>query len=80
MRNELVPGRIVKYIQPLNEVSFNGSKHHPAMITRVWSDNCVNLVVFPDANAPFTATSVNRNWEPEKLNELNPEFQFPPEW
>lgn len=50
-------GRIVLF---RSEAS-NGSTEHPAIITPVWSDTCVNLTVFPDYGAPILKTSVNQN-------------------
>jgi hypothetical protein len=50
-------GRIVLY----RSFSSNGVQEHPAMINRVWSDICVNLVVFPDCQAPVTKPSVTQN-------------------
>lgn len=41
-------GDIVVYVQHPGDVPFNGSFEHPAIVTHVWRDNCVNLTVFPD--------------------------------
>jgi hypothetical protein len=50
----------------------------PALVTRVWSPDCVNLTVFPDNGVPQCRTSINKakvfgraepfswNW-PEKI-------------
>ena len=61
-------GRIVIYRESDYEVSAegggtnpdgtNGTREHAAVITRVWSDACVNLAVFLDANGTRTKTSV----------------------
>ena len=36
----------------------NGSDEHPAIITRVWNEDAVNLTAFPDFEAPKLLTSV----------------------
>jgi len=46
-------GRIVHF--------YTDDRHEPAIITRVWSDTCVNLKVLPDCAAPFDQTSVCLN-------------------
>lgn len=51
------PGRIV-LITGAAAVS-NGATEAPAMITRVWNDTMVNLIVFPDAAQPVVLTSVS---------------------
>lgn len=54
-------GRIVTYYQGDGEAGpsggVNGTREHPAVITRVWSDSCVNLIVLFDASAPDPRTS-----------------------
>lgn len=54
-------GRTVIYVQGTNEESANGTREHPAVITRVWNDKGVNLLVFFDAHAPEPRTSVLRD-------------------
>jgi len=51
-------GRIVQYSQPAGEARHNDERTHPAIITHVWSDTCVNLTVFFDNAAPEPRTSV----------------------
>jgi hypothetical protein len=54
-------GRIVIYHQPKSEEPVNGSRDHPAIITRVWSETGVNLQVFFDAGVAQPRTSVCRD-------------------
>ncbi len=53
-------GRVVHYTQPDDQEPRNATRVHPAMITRVWNDTCVNLVVFFDAGSPQALTSVTK--------------------
>lgn len=61
-------GRIVHYYEGDHEApqgfgspehwpGTNGHRVHPAIITAVWSDSCVNLTVFLDAKVPEVRTS-----------------------
>lgn len=58
-------GRIVIH----RGISSNGATEHPAMITRVWSDTCVNLTVFPDFGAPVLRTSQTLLTDPAQPQE-----------
>ena len=66
-------GRIVLFRQQLS----NDAVEHPAIITRVWSDTCINLTVFPDYGSPDYKTSVVQN---ESMVEGNQEraWRWPP--
>ena len=66
-------GRIVLF----RSLDSNGTKEHPALITRVWSDTCVNLTVFPDYGEPVYKTSVNQNESLEGSNQ-NLAWRWPP--
>lgn len=41
-------GRIVHYVLASTDSPRNAGEHRPAIITRVWSDECVQLQVFTD--------------------------------
>jgi len=66
-------GRIVLF----RSEQSNGISEHPAVINRVWSDECVNLTVFPDCGAPISKTSVVQN---ENMTDGNQAFawRWPP--
>lgn len=61
-------GRIVHYYEgdieaPAGQIGSpwpgtNCTRVHPAMITRVWSDTCVNLLVFFDGTGVSVRTSM----------------------
>ena len=66
-------GRIVLF----RSLDSNSAKEHPALVTRVWSDTCVNLTVFPDNLEPVCKTSVTQN---ESLEGPNQDYawRWPP--
>ena len=53
-------GRIVHFHTTNKDRQSNGVGvgPYPAIITRVWSDSCVNVKVLPDCAPPFDSTSV----------------------
>jgi hypothetical protein len=55
----------------------NGATEHPALINRVWSDTCVNLVVFPDCGVPMNKTSVVLNEDTTEGNQTYA-WRWPP--
>lgn len=53
-----------------NDHTHNGTREHPAIVTRVWGDGArptVNMKVLPDCGEPFDATSVV-HWKNGYLN------------
>ncbi len=50
-------GRTVIYRTQHRAGQHNGTKDHPAIITRVWSDTCVNCKVLPDCGPVYDVTS-----------------------
>lgn len=66
-------GRIVLFRSELS----NGATEHPAIISRVWSDTCVNLTVFPDCGVPVCKTSVVQNEDMQEGNQTYA-WRWPP--
>jgi hypothetical protein len=66
------PGRIVL----VSDAEHNGVTEHPAIITRVWSDTCINVTVFPDCWAPFCKTSVEKS--EDESREQKDTWRWPP--
>lgn len=54
----ITQGRTVLFRQPDGEPRTNGISEHPAIVTRVWSEQCVNLQVLFDAAPVEVRTSV----------------------
>ncbi len=51
-------GDMVLFKQRSRDPVTNGTHIHPAVVTRVWSDTCVNLFVMLDATGGVSRTSV----------------------
>jgi hypothetical protein len=69
MAHKASVGRVVHYyegdFEPVNRDSphgrgTNGTRIHPAIITQVYTDDCVNLIVFLDGTGPHVRTSMTR--------------------
>jgi hypothetical protein len=45
---------------------------YPAVVTRVWSDKCINLKVMPDCGLPYDLTSTVRKEVEEQYNWWEP--------
>lgn len=60
MNSPITPtvGRIVLFRSQRHLDMGNGALEVPAIVTRVWGPNCVNLQVFRDAEPPAPVTSV----------------------
>lgn len=82
-------GRIVHYVVPVtSRGNNNGAAIAPAVITRVWSDSCVNLQVLHDCGPIEVVTSVvlepndltlERHWHwPPMVESPRPAPQAPP--
>jgi hypothetical protein len=52
-------GRVVLFRSQDGEHLGNGAQEVPAIITRVWTDTCVNVLVMRDASSPLALTSVS---------------------
>jgi len=68
-------GRIVHLIGPY-AVS-NGADVAPAIITRVWSPEMVNVTAFPDCGGAQPATSVKLVADEEAVRAINAEAEYP---
>lgn len=55
----------------------NGSTVHPAIVTRVWSDDVINVLLCPDACAPYPLTSVALVDDPSLGSTENPVACWP---
>jgi len=53
-------GRIVIYKQAAHEAPHNATREHPAIVTHVYTDDYVNLMVFFDSGPVAACTSIHR--------------------
>lgn len=68
-------GRIVHLIGP--HANSNGAGVAPAIITRVWSDEMVNVTAFPDCGGAQPATSVRLVADEEAARAINAAAEYP---
>lgn len=54
-------GETVIYVQPGHEQPINGTREHPAIVTRVWNETMVNLKVMFDCGPTESVGSVMRD-------------------
>jgi hypothetical protein len=56
-------GRIVQYVPPSTDhpTANNGATVVPAIVTRVWTNNVLNLTVFADVRDAVPVTSVSHS-------------------
>lgn len=70
-------GRIVHVIGP--DAESNGAKVAPGVITRVWSDDLINVLIFPDGVAPMARTSVKLYASEDEARGITlADHRFPP--
>ena len=70
-------GRFVHVIGP--DAESNGAKVAPAVITRVWSEDMVNVTIFPDGAAPVPRTSVKLYADENAARGITlADYRFPP--
>lgn len=70
-------GRIVYVIGP--DAASNGASVAPAIITRVWSEDLVNVTIFPDGGAPLSRTSVKLYADEDAARGITlSDVRFPP--
>ena len=53
-------GDVVMHRTQVPDRQHNGTKDHPAFVTRVWSQECLNLKIIPDCGPVRDETSVSR--------------------
>ena len=66
-------GRIVI----LKGINSNNSDEHPAVLTRVFSPDYVNMMVLPDGGKPFPQTSVKLFENREQAEQFQHEQSLP---
>jgi len=76
-------GDTVVYFQPTKDhegnpvKKSNGHRDHPAIVTAVWSDGCVNLKVFFDCSPVADETSVNLRDTPDDTSNPYRYWEWP---
>lgn len=66
-------GRIV--LVKTYDADINGQSEHAAIVTQVWSEDCINVQVFPGAGPVLCMTSVR---PPQPGQERGASWRWPP--